>query len=90
MADPFWLSDAQWARLKPLLPRDVCGVSRVDDRRASGRIIHLLRSGCRWSDAPPPYGPRKTLCNRLVLNRRSIGDACSRRSPPPAAHLSRS
>ncbi len=29
-------------------------------------IIHVLRSGCRWKDAPACYGPRKTLCNRFV------------------------
>ena len=66
MADPFWLSDAQWARLQPLLPTDVRGVPRVDDRRVISGIIHVLRSGCRWVDAPPPYGPRKTLYNRFV------------------------
>ena len=27
MADPFWLSDAQWARLQRLPPTDVCGLS---------------------------------------------------------------
>lgn len=26
----------------------------------------MLRSGCRWVDAPPVYGPRKTLYNRIV------------------------
>ena len=66
MADPFWLSDAQWARLEPLLPRDIRGVPRVDDRRVISGIIHVLRSGCRWSDAPPSHGPRKTLYNRFV------------------------
>ena len=66
MADPFCLSDAQWARLEPLLPQDVRGVPRVVARRVISGIIHVLRSGCRWSDAPPSYGPRKTLCNRLV------------------------
>jgi hypothetical protein len=29
----FWLSDKQWARIKPYLPTDVRGVERVDDRR---------------------------------------------------------
>ena len=66
MAHPFWLSEAQWARLEPLLPQDVRGVPRVDDRRVISGIIHVLRSGCRWPDAPPSYGPRKTLYNRFV------------------------
>lgn len=29
----FWLSDAQWDRIAPLLPTDVRGKERVDDRR---------------------------------------------------------
>lgn len=29
-------------------------------------IVHVLKSGGRWVDAPPEYGPRKTLYNRFV------------------------
>lgn len=64
--DYFWLSDAQFARLKPLLPNKPRGVPRVDDRRVISGIVHVLRSGCRWKDAPEVYGPRKTLYNRFV------------------------
>jgi transposase len=28
--------------------------------------VHVLKSGGRWVDAPPEYGPRKTLYNRYV------------------------
>jgi transposase len=59
----FWLSDRQWALLLPNKPR---GVPRVDDRRVTSGIVHVLKSGGRWSDAPPCYGPRKTLYNRFV------------------------
>jgi transposase len=38
----------------------------VDDRRVISGIINVLRSGGRWIDAPPEYGPRKTLYNRYV------------------------
>ena len=31
----FWLSDDQWRRIGPLLPTDVRGKERVDDRRSS-------------------------------------------------------
>lgn len=62
----FWLSEAQFARLAPFLPTDTRGVPRVDDRRVISGIIHVLRSGCRWKDAPACYGPRKTLYNRFV------------------------
>src|SRR5512134_2331145 len=66
MAEEFWLSDGQWARLAPLLPNKPRGVPRVDDRRVISGIIHVLKSGGRWADAPSSYGPRKTLYDRFV------------------------
>ncbi len=66
MSGLFWLNDKQWTKLEPLLPRYVRGKRRVDDRRVISGIIHVLRSGCRWSEAPMEYGPRKTLYNRFV------------------------
>jgi transposase len=66
MQDGFWLSDRQFERLLPLLPRDTRGVPRVDDRRVISGIVHVLQSGCRWRDAPKSYGPYKTLYNRFV------------------------
>ncbi len=62
----FWLTDDQFARLKPLLPSDTRGKPRVDDRRVISGIVHVLKSGGRWADAPDVYGPRKTLYNRFV------------------------
>jgi len=64
--DYFWLNDDQFSRLEPLLPTDTRGVARVDDRRVISGIIHVLKSGGRWADAPEVYGPRKTLYNRFV------------------------
>ena len=52
----FWLSDEQWAKIEPLLPTDVRGKPRVDDRRVLSGILHVLKSGCRWVDCPPEYG----------------------------------
>src|SRR6201982_2602945 len=62
----FWLSNEQWARIGPYLPRDVRGVERVDDRRVISGIVHVLKSGCRWCDCPPEYGPPTTIYNRFV------------------------
>ena len=62
----FWLTEAQFERLAPLLPTDTRGKPRVDDRRVISGIIHVLKSGGRWVDAPDVYGPRKTLYNRFV------------------------
>jgi transposase len=62
----FWLSKEQFERLRPLLPNKVRGVARVDDLRVISGIIHVVKSGGRWVDAPACYGPRKTLYNRFV------------------------
>ena len=61
----FWLSDEQWERLEPHLPTDVRGVERADDRRIISGIVHVLKSGCRWSDCPEVYGPPTTIYNRF-------------------------
>lgn len=61
----FWLSDEQWERLEPHLPTDVRGVERADDRRVISGIVHVLKSGCRWSDCPEVYGPPTTIYNRF-------------------------
>jgi mannitol 2-dehydrogenase len=66
MSDFFWFSDAQWARIEPLLPTDVRGKARVDDRRVLSGIVHALRCGGRWADCADAYGPKKTLYNRFV------------------------
>ena len=65
-ADQFWLSDEQFAKIEPHLPRDTRGKARVDNRRVISGIVQVLRSGGRWVDAPPDYGPRKSLYNRFV------------------------
>ena len=62
----FWLSDEQWQSIEPLLPTDVRGKDRVDDRQVISGILHVLKSGCRWRDCPPEYGPPTTIYNRFV------------------------
>ena len=81
MDDKFWLSEEQFARLVPHLPTDTRGKPRVDDRRVISGIIHVLKSGGRWVDAPADYGPRKTLYNRFV--RWAAKNACGPRSSTP-------
>jgi len=65
MAGLYWLSDSEWARVEPLLPRGRRGARRVDDRRVLSGIVHMLRSGARWRDCPPAYGPYTTIYNRF-------------------------
>ena len=64
--DQFWLTDEQFSKIAPHLPTDTRGKARVDDRRVISGIVHVLKSGGRWIDAPPDYGPKKTLYNRYV------------------------
>lgn len=61
----YWLSDTEWARIEPLLPRGRRGAHRVDDRRIISGIVHMLRSGARWRDCPAVYGPYTTVYNRF-------------------------
>jgi transposase len=61
----YWLSDAEWARIEPLLPRGRRGARRVDDRRVISGIVHMLRCGARWRDCPAVYGPYTTVYNRF-------------------------
>ena len=66
MADLFLLSEAQMRRIERLFS----AVAR--DRRgwmtggSSARIIFVIRNGLRWRDAPPGYGPHKTIYNRFI------------------------
>src|SRR5262249_7938296 len=62
----FWLSDDQWQRIEPHLPKDVRGIKRKDDRRVISGIVHVLKTGCRWAECPEVYGPHARIYNRFV------------------------
>jgi transposase len=65
MGQLFWLSEVEWAKIEPVLPRGRRGAHRVDDRRVISGIMHMLHSGARWRDCPPAYGPYTTIYNRF-------------------------
>ena len=65
MSVPFLLTPAQMRRIRPHFPLSH-GIPRVDDRRVLSGIIFVIQGGLRWRDAPPGYGPHKTLYNRFV------------------------
>lgn len=65
MSNLYWLSKEQLERIKPYFPLPH-GVPRVDDRRVISGIIHVLKRGLQWRDAPAEYGPHKTLYNRFI------------------------
>ena|SRR5271154_1545538 len=62
MADLFLLSEAQMRRIEGYFPLSH-GIARVDDRRI---ILFVIKNGLRWRDAPPGYGPHKTIYNRFI------------------------
>src|SRR5262249_36880163 len=55
----------EWAKIEPLMPRGRRGAHRLDDRRVISGIVRMLRSGARWRDCPPAYGPYTTIYNRF-------------------------
>ena len=59
------MTHEQVERLKRYFPK-ARGKPRADDRRVLSGILHVLRNGLRWRDAPAVYGPHKTLHNRFV------------------------
>ena len=65
MNDLFWLTPAQLNRIKAHFPLSH-GIPRVDDLRVISGIIHVIKRGLQWRDAPSDYGPHKPLYNRFV------------------------
>ncbi len=61
------LTDEQWRKIEPLLPKvkrsPEGGRRRVDDRRCFEGILWVLRSGARWKDLPAQY-PSPSTCWR--------------------------
>ena len=64
------LTDGQWARIAPLLPKrkrhPKGGRPRVDDRPCLEGILWVLRTGARWRDLPPEYPSPATCWRRLA------------------------
>ena len=90
MSDLFWLSRSQLQRIEPYFPL-AHGVPRVDDQRVISGIIHVIRNGLRWRDAPKEYGPRKTrsCTHRMAANLCCINHP-TRRQTETSSHSSRS
>src|SRR6516164_11228712 len=60
------LTDAQWARLRPLLPNQVSGPKALrGDRLFVEAVSFRARTGVQWRDLPERFGPWKTVYNRF-------------------------
>ena len=62
------LTDAEWAKLEPLLPAQRPagpGGQYKDHRRVIDGILWVLRTGAPWRDLPERYGPWNTCYSRF-------------------------
>ena len=62
------LTEAQWARIAPLLPGKVGdpGRSGTDNRLFVNGVLWVLRSGAFWQHLPERYGKWKTVHARFT------------------------
>jgi len=60
------LTDSQWARLEPLLPkRGGRGRPAHSHRKMVEAMVWILRTGAPWRDLPLAYGPWKSVYTRF-------------------------
>jgi transposase len=60
------LTDNQWAKIEPLLPKlKSRGRPWADNRKVLEGILWVLRSGARWRDLPAHYPSGSTCWRRL-------------------------
>ena len=61
------LTDAQWERLRPLLPPQKAWTGRPakDHRLVLNGILWIDRTGAPWRDLPEHYGPWQTIASRF-------------------------
>jgi len=61
------LTDAQWERLRPLIPpqKPATGRPAKDHRTVIEGILWQLSTGAPWRDVPERFGPWQTVYSRL-------------------------
>ena len=61
-----FLSEEQWRRIEPLLPKlSSRGRPWSDNRRVLEGILWVLKTGARWRDLPKEYPSASTCWRRL-------------------------
>jgi len=60
---PSDLTDAEWALVKPLIPRAKRGGNKrtVDVREVVNGLMYVLSTGCQWRAIPKDLPPRSTV-----------------------------
>lgn len=73
MPSRYELTEAQWNRIKDLLPgrKETVGRTAADNRVFVNGVLWILRSGARWEDLPERYGKYKSVHKRFVRWARS-------------------
>jgi transposase len=60
------LTDAQWRRLRRVLPRQRAGPTATrGDRLFVEAVLYRAKTGCPWRDLPERFGPWKSIYNRF-------------------------
>lgn len=65
---PSDVTDAEWARLAPLIPSARRGGRKrsVNIREVFNGVLYLLSTGCQWRAIPKDFPPRSTLFHYLA------------------------
>jgi len=60
------LTDEQWARLEPILPKPKRGPQAIrGDRLFIEAVLYRAKTGVPWRDLPERFGPWKSVYNRF-------------------------
>jgi transposase len=60
------LSDEQWERLRPVLPKRRAGPkAKIGDRGFVDAVLYRGKTGVPWRDLPERFGPWKSVYNRF-------------------------
>ncbi len=64
-----YLTDEQWALVRPLLPPQKGGIGRppLDHRRVLGGILWVARTGSSWREMPEEFGKWESAYRRHEL-----------------------
>ncbi|MFF7356941.1 transposase [Streptomyces filipinensis] len=81
------LSDAEWARLKPLLTVSNWRRGRWrDHRQVINRALHPVRTGVQWRDLAERSGPWKTAHKRHLQRADQSGQELGGAGSPASIH----
>lgn len=62
------LTDAQWKRIEPLLPKSaLTGRPRANEREVINGILYVLATGCGWEYLPHDIDASYQTCHRRLL-----------------------